>query len=98
MDAHASFAALFQELPVDVSPFSQSNMELLLWPGSSLRGANAKWIVCSEVVETHDRFARTAARIDPVWIEKVLGHCLKYSYDEPHFSRKQGSAMVMRRG
>lgn len=74
------------------------NMELMLWPGSCLRGTNAKWIVCSEVVETHDRFARTAARIDPVWIEKVLGHCLKYSYDEPHFSRKQGSAMVMRRG
>jgi ATP-dependent helicase HrpA len=74
------------------------NMELLLWPGSGLRGSNAKWIVCSEVVETHDRFARTAARIDPVWIEKVLGHCLKYSFDEPHFSRKQGSAMVMRRG
>jgi len=75
-----------------------SNMELLLWPGSCLRGSNAKWIVCSEIVETHDRFARTAARIDPVWIERVLGHCLKYSYDEPHFSRKQGSAMVMRRG
>ena len=75
-----------------------SNMELLLWPGSCLRGTNAKWIVCSEIVETHDRFARTAARIDPVWIERVLGHCLKYSYDEPHFSRKQGSAMVMRRG
>ena len=75
-----------------------SNMELLLWPGSCLKGSNAKWIVCSEIVETHDRFARTNARIDPVWIEKVLGHCLKYSYDEPHFSRKQGSAMVMRRG
>lgn len=75
-----------------------SNMELLLWPGSCLRGSNAKWIVCSEIVETHDRFARTAAKIDPVWIERVLSHCLKYSYDEPHFSRKQGSAMVMRRG
>ena len=75
-----------------------SNMELLLWPGSCLKGSNAKWIVCSEIVETHDRFARTNARIDPVWIEKVLGHCLKFSYDEPHFSRKQGSAMVMRRG
>lgn len=75
-----------------------SNMELLLWPGSCLKGSNAKWIVCSEIVETHDRFARTNARIDPTWIEKVLGHCLKFSYDEPHFSRKQGSAMVMRRG
>lgn len=75
-----------------------SNMELLLWPGSCLKGTNPKWIVCSEIVETHDRFARTAARIDPVWIEKVLKHCLKFAYDEPHFSRKHGSAMVMRRG
>ena len=85
-----------------------SNLELALWPGSGLRSPNArgegirtsnpKWIVCSEIIETTDRFARTAARIDPTWIERVLGHCLKYAYDEPHFSRRHGSAMVMRRG
>ena len=59
-----------------------SNLELALWPGSGLRSPNArgegirtsnpKWIVCSEIIETTDRFARTAARIDPTWIERVL--------------------------
>jgi ATP-dependent helicase HrpA len=75
-----------------------SNMELQLWPGSVLKNAKAKWIVSGELVETTQRYARTAARIDPRWIERVGAHCLRYSYDSPHFSRTHGSAMVMRRG
>jgi ATP-dependent helicase HrpA len=75
-----------------------SNMELQLWPGSCLKQTNAKWIVSSEIVETTQRYARTLAKIDPTWIEPIAGHCIKYSYDSPHFSRKHGSAMVMRKG
>lgn len=75
-----------------------SNMELQLWPGSSLRGSKAKWVVCAELVETTQRYGRTVARIDPQWIERVGQHALKYVYDSPHFSRNRGSAMVMRRG
>ena len=75
-----------------------SNMELQLWPGSCLRQSNAKWIVSAEIVETTQRYARTTARIDPAWIPRVGEHCLAYSYDSPHFSRKHGSAMVMRKG
>jgi ATP-dependent helicase HrpA len=75
-----------------------SNMELQIWPGSALKGTKAKWIVGAELVETTQRYARTVARIDSRWIERVGGHCLRYSYDSPHFSRNQGSAMVMRRG
>ncbi len=75
-----------------------SNMELQLWPGSGLRNTKAKWIVCAELVETTQRFARTVARIDPRWLESVGAHCIRYAYDSPHFSRNHGSAMVMRRG
>jgi ATP-dependent helicase HrpA len=75
-----------------------SNMELQIWPGSGLKGSKAKWIVGAELVETTQRYVRTVARIDPKWIERVGGHCLRYSYDSPHFSRNHGSAMVMRRG
>jgi ATP-dependent helicase HrpA len=75
-----------------------SNMELQLWPGSGLRGTKPKWIVCAELVETTQRFARTVARIDNRWIERIGAHCIHYAYDSPHFSRNQGSAMVMRRG
>jgi ATP-dependent helicase HrpA len=75
-----------------------SNMELQLWPGSGLKGTKPKWLVSGELVETTQRYARTVARIDPRWIQSVGAHCLRYSYDSPHFSRNQGSAMVMRRG
>ncbi|MFO0011361.1 MAG: ATP-dependent RNA helicase HrpA [Planctomycetota bacterium] len=75
-----------------------SNMELQIWPGSGLRSAKPKWMVSGELVETTQRYARTVARIDPRWIERVGAHCVRYSYDSPHFSRNQGSAMVMRRG
>jgi len=75
-----------------------SNMELQLWPGSGLKGAKPKWMVSAELVETTQRYARIVARIDPRWIERVGSHCIRYGYDSPHFSRNQGSAMVMRRG
>jgi ATP-dependent helicase HrpA len=54
--------------------------------------------VGAERVETTQRFIRTVARIEAEWVERLAGHLIKYSYDEPHFSRKQGSALVMRRG
>jgi ATP-dependent helicase HrpA len=77
---------------------SAHNMEVSLWPGSGLRQSKAKWIVAGELVETSQRYARTIARIEVEWIEQLAHHLIKYSFDEPHFSRKQGSAMVMRRG
>lgn len=73
-------------------------LEVVLWPGSGIRGSKPKWIVAAERIETSLRYARTAARIEMEWIERSAVHLIKYSYDEAHFSRKQGSAMVMRRG
>ena len=74
------------------------NLEVVLWPGSGIRSAKPKWIVSAERIETTQRYARTAAKIEPEWIERVAAHLIKYSYEEAHFSRKQGRAMVMRRG
>jgi ATP-dependent helicase HrpA len=74
------------------------NLEVTLWPGSGVRQSKPKWIVAAERVETTQRYVRTVAYIEPEWIEQLAGHLIKYSYEEPHFSRKQGRAMVMRRG
>ncbi|MEQ1824716.1 MAG: ATP-dependent RNA helicase HrpA [Pirellula sp.] len=73
-------------------------LEIGIWPGSGLRQTRSKWIVAGELIETTHRFARTIAKIEVEWIEQLAHHLIKYSYDEPHFSRKQGSAVVMRRG
>ena len=74
------------------------NLEVSLWPGSGVKLSKPKWILAAERVETTQRYVRTVAYIEPEWIEQLASHLIKYSYDEPHFSRKQGRAMVMRRG
>src|SRR5439155_22327235 len=43
--------------------------KFLLWPGSGLAATKPKWIVAAEMVETTRRYLRTAARIDPQWVE-----------------------------
>ena len=74
------------------------NLEVNIWPGSGLKHSRSKWIVAGEFIETTQRFARVVAKIEVEWIEQLAHHLIKYSFDEPHFSKKQGSALVMRRG
>lgn len=73
-------------------------IELQLWPGSGVRSLRPKWIVASEIVETTQRYARSVAMIDQEWVERLAEHLIKYQYDQPHFSRKQGRAMIYQRG
>ncbi len=73
-------------------------LEVNIWPGSGLKQSRSKWIVAGELIETTQRYARMVARIELDWIERLAQHLIKYSFDEPHFSQKQGSALVVRRG
>ncbi len=74
------------------------NLDVAIWPGSGLKQSRWKWIVAGEFIETTQRYARVIAKIEVEWIEQLAHHLIKYSFDEPHFSKKQGSALVMRRG
>ncbi|QQS03838.1 MAG: ATP-dependent RNA helicase HrpA [Fibrobacterota bacterium] len=50
------------------------------WPGSVLAKANATWIVSAEIVETSRTWARTAAEVDPAWVEAIAGDLVKREY------------------
>ena len=65
-----------------------------LWPGSGVFGSKPKWIVAAEMVETTRRYLRTAARIDPDWIEPLATHLVTRSYSDPHWDRRAGGAMA----
>ena len=67
-------------------------LKLFLWPGSGVFNTKPKWVIAGELVETSRQFARTVARIDPSWIEKIAGHLLKRSHQDPHWSTKSGGA------
>lgn len=70
------------------------NQRLSLWPGSGVYGQKPKWIVAADLVETTRRYARTAARIDPSWLEALAPHLAHRSYADPHWDRRSGSPMV----
>jgi ATP-dependent helicase HrpA len=68
-----------------------------LFPGSGLFKKPPKWVMAAEIVQTTRLYARTAAKIDPAWIELVAGHVLKRSYSDGHWSRDAGHAVAFER-
>ena len=65
-------------------------VQMKIWPGSGQFKANPKWIVAAEKVETSQLYARTVARIEPQWLERLGKHLIKRSYAEPHWEKRRG--------
>ena len=72
-------------------------IKFVLWPGSGVakRKSKPEWVLVAEIVETSQRFGRMVARIDPGWIEALATHIVRRSYSDPHWSKKQQSAMAL---
>lgn len=66
-------------------------------PGSTLFRRQPAYVMAAELVETTRLWARTNARIDPVWAERLAPHLVKRTYSEPRWSRKQGAAQATER-
>jgi ATP-dependent helicase HrpA len=71
--------------------------EVMLWPGSVLFSKPAGWIVSTEVIRTSRLFARTAARIDPAWLEALGGPLCKRSYSDAAWDRARGEVVAKER-
>jgi len=64
-------------------------LRFALFPGSALFKKPPKWVVCAELVETTRLYGRSAAAIDPTWLEGLAPHLIRRSYSEPHWSSKR---------
>lgn len=64
--------------------------EVRLFPGSVLFKKRPQWIMCHEIVETSRVFARTAALIQPHWLEQLAPALCRYTYGEPWFNEESG--------
>jgi ATP-dependent helicase HrpA len=69
----------------------------MIQPGSALVRATPRWVMVGELVETSRLWGRTAARIDPLWVERLAEHLIKRNYSEPRWERKRGSAVATER-
>ncbi|MGH3423602.1 MAG: ATP-dependent RNA helicase HrpA, partial [Nocardioidaceae bacterium] len=68
-----------------------------IFPGSALAKKPPRWVMAAELVETSRLWARTAARVDPAWIEALAGHLVRRSHSEPHWSKKRAAVMAYER-
>lgn len=73
------------------------NARFALGRGSVLSKSPPRWVMVAEIVETNRLWARTAATIQPSWIEQAAGHLVTRTYDEPHWNPDRGAAQVIER-
>jgi ATP-dependent helicase HrpA len=69
-----------------------------IWPGSTIGKKAGAWIVAGELQETNRMYARTIAKIEPQWVEKVAAHRLIKTLSEPFWDSRQGEVMAFERG
>ncbi|HKH18958.1 MAG TPA: ATP-dependent RNA helicase HrpA [Solirubrobacteraceae bacterium] len=68
-----------------------------IFPGSALARKQPSWVMVAELVETSRLWGRTAAVIDPRWVEPLAEHLIKRTYEEPHWERKRASVVASER-
>ena len=64
---------------------------------SSLSRRPPSWVMAGELVETERTWARSAARIEPEWAERIGAHLVKRSWSEPWWDPKRGEARTEER-
>lgn len=69
----------------------------MVFPGSTLFGKSRPWIASAEMVRTSRLFARTAARVDPTWLEDLGGELCRSSYSNEHWDRDRGEVVALER-
>jgi ATP-dependent helicase HrpA len=69
-----------------------------IWPGSTIGKKAGAWIVAGELQETNRMYARTIAKIEPQWVEKVAAHRLIKSLSDPFWDNRQGEVLAFERG
>ncbi|SMC87487.1 ATP-dependent helicase HrpA [Desulfocicer vacuolatum DSM 3385] len=66
----------------------------MIFPGSGIFNKAGNWIVAAEFVETSQLFARTAANIDPDWLEELAGPLCTRTHASPHWEKKRGEVVA----
>ena len=73
------------------------NARFAIFPGSALAKKQPTWVMVAELVETSRLWGRTAARIQPQWIEPLAGDLVRRVYEEPRWDAGRGSVVATER-
>ncbi|MDD5299128.1 MAG: ATP-dependent RNA helicase HrpA [Gallionella sp.] len=72
-------------------------IKFFIAPNSVLAKKGSKWVMASELIETHRLYARCVARIEPEWLEEVGAHLIKRHYYDPHWEKKAAQVSAFER-
>ncbi|MDE2049167.1 MAG: ATP-dependent RNA helicase HrpA, partial [Betaproteobacteria bacterium] len=72
-------------------------IKFYLHPGSALARKAGRWVMAAEITETTRLYARTLARIEPQWLERLGGHLLQRVLSEPHWDARSGKVLAYER-
>ena len=73
-------------------------VRFVIHPSSSVLKKAPRWVMAAEIVDTARTYARTVARIDPVWVEQAAAHLIQRSWSDPVWSKQSGQAVEQERG
>jgi ATP-dependent helicase HrpA len=68
--------------------------KFMIFPGSGLAKKPPRMVMVGELVETSRLWGRTAAKIQPEWVEAAGEHLINRIYSEPHWSTRRGAVMA----
>jgi ATP-dependent helicase HrpA len=57
-------------------------------------GKSPRWIMSAEIMETSRLYARTSARLDPLWALDLGAHVARVSHSEPFWNEEGGRVLV----
>jgi ATP-dependent helicase HrpA len=69
-------------------------IRFVIHPSSALAKKPPPWVMAAELVETSQLFARTVARVDPAWLERIAGDLCRRSHGDPHWEQKAAQVMA----
>ena len=56
-----------------------------------------RWLMAAEIMETSRLYARTCARLDPLWALELGAHLVKVAHSEPFWNQEAGRVQVKQR-
>ena len=66
------------------------NLRFRLFPDSTLSARPPRWVVVAALLETGRVWGRTAAAVEPAWIESAGVHLVRRSWSDPHWQATRG--------
>lgn len=74
-------------------------IKFYLWRqnSTSVKKIRHRWIVAAELIETNRLYARTIAKIEPEWLERIGAHLLKKSLSDPHWEKHTAQVIASER-